>query len=129
MALDPDLSSMMKKRVAAKGWLSRAMKKAQDLLSGDQPDEEALKLVCKEMETRLSSLDELQSDVELIIESESDELEDIEKASVYRDSVVTVPSNVSKTHDLRGDSESGFLASSQSVKLPKLDLPKFGVMY
>ena len=103
------------------------MKKAQDLLSGDQPDEEALKLVCKEMEMRLSSLDELQSDLELIIESESDMLADIEKAGVYRDSVVTVLSNVSKTlHDLRGDSESGVSVSSQSVKLPKLDLPKFG---
>ncbi|KAF0293175.1 hypothetical protein FJT64_000950 [Amphibalanus amphitrite] len=78
-----DLSMMYKKRVAAKGWLSRTMNKAQELLDSDQPDQEALKVIQKELETRLNNLDGLQSDLELMIESESEMLDDIEKAGVF----------------------------------------------
>ncbi|KAF0314700.1 hypothetical protein FJT64_000059 [Amphibalanus amphitrite] len=91
-----DLSMMYKKRVAAKGWLSRTMNKAQELLDADQCDQEALRVIQKELETRLSNLDGLQSDLELIIESESEMLDDIEKAGVFRDSVLCVLSKVVK---------------------------------
>ncbi|KAF0296196.1 hypothetical protein FJT64_006345 [Amphibalanus amphitrite] len=100
MALVPDLSMMYKKRVAAKGWLSRTMNKAQELLDSDQPDQEALKVIQKELETRLNNLDGLQSDLELMIESESEMLDDIEKAGVFRDSVLCVLSKVVKADNL-----------------------------
>ncbi|KAF0292595.1 RNA-directed DNA polymerase from mobile element jockey [Amphibalanus amphitrite] len=59
------------------------MNKAQELLDVDQPDQEALRVIQKELETRLSNLDGLQSDLELMIESESEMLDDIEKAGVF----------------------------------------------
>ncbi|KAF0296060.1 Transposable element P transposase [Amphibalanus amphitrite] len=89
-----NLSMMYKKRVAAKGWLSRTVNKAQELLDADQPDQEALKVIQKELETRLNNLDGLQSDLELMIESESEMLDDIEKAGVFRDSAHSLPASV-----------------------------------
>ncbi|KAF0309808.1 hypothetical protein FJT64_019067 [Amphibalanus amphitrite] len=103
---------MFKKRVAAKGWLSRTVNKAQELLDADQPDQEALKVIQKELEKRLNNLDGLQSDLELMIESESEMLDDIEKAGVFRDSVLCVLSNVVKA-----------MMTMQAIEVPVICAP------
>ena len=125
-----DLQMMTKKRVAIKGWLSRYMNRAKEVISKEtkeQSDIDVLKDLKKELESRLNSLDELQSDLELMFDDEVEMLEDIEKSGVFRDSVMEVISSVAKVvGSAEAGSVSGDSTRSQNVKLPKLDLPKFG---
>ena len=62
-----------------------------------------------------------------MIESETETLADIEKAGIFRDSVVDVISKVTKAlgQGETGSESSGVSTRSQNVKLPKLDLPKY----
>ena len=122
-----DLVTLSRKRTAAKGWLSRCMAKCQEALEQDvDQNQELLFEQKKELESRLSTFDDLQSEIEVLFASEDEMMEDIEKAAVFRDSVKAVLVKLGKALN-RSDARSvaGSAGSVTGVKLPKIDLPKF----
>ena len=124
-----EMKKMMQKRVAARGWITRCITTAESLLEEDEVDRVALTSVKTELQTRLGALDALQADLEVLFEDESAMMDDIEKSGIVRDGVVSVIDKITKSLLSKEQNEEGEAVSvssqSQSMKLPKLDLPKF----
>ena len=134
------LEELKRSRVAARGWLKRATIRLDKASSAADIDIVELESVISEFDNRLSSLDDVQSKIELVLPDEEVD-EDVGKAADVRDEAVesrirALQALRAKSEAVRGETavagsevghgESGSLSSrSQSVKLPKLELPKF----
>ena len=137
-----------RQRAGAKGWLSRASKQLDDLVEAGEPyDELTLEEAISEFNKRLDALDTAQAAVE--VEIEEDKLqEDIEEAADYREGAIKsrqaaarlLLSKKKENGDINEDtgndgqsvhsvarSNGSSVASADlsSVRLPKLELPKF----
>ena len=125
MSQKQEFDELRKRRIAAKGWVSRTVKKLEELLAGkEELDHELLLAARVDCEKRLGTVDEVQSQIELCFSTEAEMLEDIECAATWRESVTAVLCKASKAlscKDLTGSSQS----QSDNLKLPKLVLPKF----
>ena len=128
MATSEDLQIFVKKRVAVKGWLTRTMSRAEEILKAEKPDLVVMKDIQRELEMRLYKLDEVQGELELKLDSEEEMMADIEKAGIFRDAVMHTISRLKKAVRLREacDDSGASTAGSKNVKLPKLGLQKFG---
>jgi len=123
-----DLIRLRRGRVAAKGWLSRAVGKAEEVVEKKTADICVVRNAIQEFDRRLTSWDDAQSAVEL--ELETSELEaDIEEAGQFRDGVVDVRVGLEKLlcsiQSQSVDQANSVGSASACLKLPKLDLPKF----
>ena len=129
------MDEAIRKRIAAKGWLSRAASRLDEILDQSEITETDIREQLEELEKRLEHLDSAQTQVECHIEL--DRLEtDIEAAAQFRDSKRTVLvrgrerlrllsneiNNSSATPEASCESDS----RQQAARLPKLELPKFG---
>ena len=118
-------------RKAAKGWLTRAGKKLQDLLAvstaGRDCDWRAdAQNAVSEFNKRLDAFDAAQTAVEAVIE-DSDLMDDIEKSGLFRDEQIKFRTRlltVMQTAEA-GEVGSGTQAGADQVRLPKLNLPTF----
>ena len=82
-----DLARNLKRRTAAKGWLTRAVNSLQTLIADpDGTDEFTLRDAVQKFDKHLSTLDDVKSEIECDLPNE--ELDaDIEAAANFRDSV------------------------------------------
>ena len=119
-----ELNQLTKKRNAAKGWLSRSIKKAEEALE-TETDNDVIRELKRELECRLNNCDELQSQIEVLFESEEEMAQDIEKAGVFRDTATNVLIKLNKKLNLIDAQSQSQSVGSVGVKLPKIDLPKF----
>lgn len=122
-----DLLSCQKRRRAARGWITRCISTAESLLKEEEVDVVALNSNKAELQARLDTLDSIQSELEIYFDDDESMMSDIEKAGVFRDSAVMVMDKITKCLLPKGQKEGseGVSVCSQSLKLPKLDLPKF----
>lgn len=124
-----DLTTLIRKRTAAKGWLSRCIGKTHEAMAVEQEaDQELLLSLKNDMESRLKAMDELQSEVEVLFTTDEEMMEDIEKAALFRDSVTAVLTNLCKAlrqMEQETRPSTGSASGAKAVKLPKIDLPKF----
>ena len=133
-----ELERLQRRRVAAKGWATRTANVLSDLLD-QKPDSEiagvdhhlAVLEARKECESRLASLDELQSAVECELDSGALAV-DLEAAWNFREGIRRVllraEAVVRKQSDSDGQAAStagGSGTGGASARLPKLELPKF----
>ena len=142
-----DLARNLKRRTAAKGWLTRAVNALQTLIADpDGTDEFTLSDAVQEFDKRLSTLDDVQSKIECDLPNE--ELDaDIEAAANFRAYVrecrmaagkllrdMSAANNMNKppqSADSDASSVCGSISNSShdsrkvEARLPKLELPKF----
>ena len=134
------IEELKRSRVEARGWIKRATIRLDKASSAADIDTVELEFVISEFDNRLSSLDDVQFKIELVLPDEEVD-EDVGKAADVRDEAVecrirALQALRAKSEAVRGETavagsevgqgESGSLSSrSQSVKLPKLELPKF----
>ncbi|XP_064120228.1 uncharacterized protein LOC135224838 [Macrobrachium nipponense] len=122
------MENLLKKKKAARGWVSRLGKELISLLGRPVLSAVELKAVIDNFDIRLSKLDEVQSEIE--VELESDLLDDdLDKAFEFRTSLIPRIKAAEKLLELdkKGDDVSSTTngSSGAQVKLPKLELPKF----
>ena len=115
---------LLRKRVAARGWLTRTVKSLQGILEAEVPDQDALQVAKVNCEKRLQILDEIQSEVELCFETEDEMLADIESAADVRDKVIFVLSKAGKALKDKVSSV-GSVSQGEHLRLPKLELTTF----
>ena len=133
------LETAKRKRIAAKGWLTRVSKQLNDVLATETFSEVELNELIVDCEERLRNLDEAQSQVEELIEIEELE-QDIETAAIFRSEKKTILTkgkncfrNIRSRESIADD---GRYSQAESVreerangstcaKLPKLSLPSF----
>ena len=120
------MSESVRSRMAARGWVTRASRKLDELCNIRDIDNLELRDAIEELDKRLETLDNAQSVVELELTVEQLE-EDVIVASEFRDKV-----RVPRMHDTkmmaarlpaRAPSEQDSVAVE--AKLPKLELPTF----
>ena len=122
-----DLVRLKRSRATCRSWLQREVAKLQTLIEVKEPDVFAIDLALKELEKRLDSWDAAQAAVELEI-NEEDLQGDLASAGEFRDSCVAVRDRATKLRasGLSRHGDGGSQASQAAIKLPKLDLPRFG---
>ena len=122
------MEKLKRSRTAARGWATRTCNTLQNALSDENPDLFELKELKTECEQRVIALDEAQSAFELEL-SETELLKDIEEASCFRDGISKVMRLAAKLLAGAEEREGGYGAGSgggqSSLRLPRLDLPKF----
>ena len=142
-----DLARNLKRRTAAKGWLTRAVISLQILIADpDGTDEFTLSDAVQEFDKRLSTLDYVQSEIECDLPNE--ELDaDIEAAANFRDSVrvcrmaagillrdMSAANKPPQSADGDASSVCGSVSNSShdskkvEARLPKLELQNFLAM-
>ena len=126
-----------RKRAAARGWTTRASSALRDLLSDSKVTRVQLEDAVQEFDKRLTTLDNVQTELELEI-SDPELLEaDLDKAASFRSAAKTARLQAAQKlidfdnaevlekksqHDSDGSSA---VSTCSSVKLPRLELPKF----
>lgn len=127
-----NMSTAMRARTAARGWLTRSSKKLNTLCSGSLKDlDKAVLTDCiEEFDKRLNALDEAQCNLELELD-EADLENDIEESANYRDQARGPRIKAAKLlaallADDKDSHSSGTRSTAKAdVKLPKLELPDF----
>ena len=129
-----DLPSAKRVRAGTAGWLTRAAKAAEDLSAKElkEIDIAVYESAMKTFNERLYKWDEAEQQVELLVEESSLETE-IEASATYRDEAVQKSLALviawNRAHPAVDEERSAAShsagASQHTVKLPKLDLPKF----
>ena len=120
------LEELKRSRVAARGWLKRAIVRLDRAISAQDTVE--LEFVISEFDNRLANLDSIQAKIELVLPDDEVE-EDVAKASEARDEAIEC--RIRAIRALRAKTEAAahevgsISAQSQAVRLPKLELPKF----
>ena len=121
--LKMSFDELKRSRTAARGWLKRATVRLDKAIS--EPDTVELEVLLAEFDNRLSNLDSIQAKIELVIPDEELE-DDLSKAAEAREEAFECRIRAVKALQAKTQCETGSLGSgSQSVKLPKLELPKF----
>ena len=115
-------AELLRKRAAARGWVSRCRRKLEELLDSKDLDIVALQAAKADCEKKLNILDEVQSEVELSFPSEAEMIADIESAAGLREEITEVLCKANAALNQKAPSSVG---SSGHLKLPKLELPKF----
>lgn len=127
-------SELLRRRTAARGWLTRARRSLAEVFDSDDVDRSVLGDAVEEFDRRLSTLDEVQSEYELVCD-DMDTV--IEEAADYRDNArevrkeaIIVLVRIEKEEAREAASEASSMSSATragkpDVKLPKLVLPKF----
>ena len=125
-----NLDKVKKQRIAARGWITRAMNNLEAVLKQDPADKVDYEEAMSEFDKRLKILDDVQSKVESELPEEEIEA-DVEQAGAIRDKAKQCLKKVMrafvKLFPVQLDSDSIYQGTSnvQGVKLPKLELPKF----
>ena len=116
--------------IASKGWVVRATKSLNELLEKPDITVVALNHAIDEFDKRLASFDDIQSELELSIETEEALLDCVNKAADFREKARV--SRVNATSKLLEFTQSdqdavdkSTCVSTADAKLPKLTLPKF----
>ena len=121
------LEELRRARIAARGWLKRAVVKLEQV---SQTKGDLLEYECAlaELDARFTSVDSIQEKIELLLD-ESLIDEDVSKAAEVREHAVKCRvAALRACKALKGgaaEQEGGSMAS-QAVRLPRLELPKFG---
>lgn len=124
-------AELLRKRTAARGWLTRARKALIDVMKEDDLDRPLLNEAIEDFDRRLSALDEVQEEYEMVCDR-MDEV--IEEAADFRDSAREVRTRairiLAQLEKKEKDSDTSSLSSDgrlrkPDVKLPKLVLQKF----
>ncbi|XP_043236487.1 uncharacterized protein LOC122388955 isoform X3 [Amphibalanus amphitrite] len=125
------VEELKRARVAARGWLKRAVIKIDQAVASGADDVE-LNSIISEFNLRLGNLDSVQQKLELCLD-ESELEEDISRASEVRDAALESRLRALRFVDKRsaksskpGETDPPLSVASQNVKLPTLQLPKFG---
>ena len=122
-----ELVKLKRSRATSRSWLQREVVKLQTILESKEPDQSELELALGEFSRRLASWDATQAAVEAALD-EADVEDDIQSAGDFRDGCCTVQLKAVKLVRTQA-SQVGGEASSHgdggSLKLPKIDLPKF----
>ncbi|KAJ8042348.1 hypothetical protein HOLleu_13378 [Holothuria leucospilota] len=127
------LEEAKKKRAAERGWLKRAAKELDDLCAQptDQVATVELEFALANFESRLVKLDSAQESIELLLELDKIETE-VTEAADYREHIcrskIQALLVLNKLKNAAVDQSNGDSTSTtggSSVKLPKLELPKF----
>ena len=125
MSRNPEL-----RLIASKGWVVRATKSLNELL--EKPDITVVTFndAIDEFDKRLASFDDIQSELELTIETEEALLDCVNKAADFREKArVSRVNAASKLLELTQSDQDAVdkstCVSTADVKLPKLTLPKF----
>ena len=126
-----------RRRAAARGWTTRASKTLQDLLADPDVSKVQLEDAVDEFDKRLAALDTVQAELELEI-SDPELLEaDLDKADSFRSAaraarvqaaqkLVDLDKAADKVKKALDDGDgASTVSTSSSVKLPRLELPKF----
>ncbi|XP_064078435.1 uncharacterized protein LOC135195852 [Macrobrachium nipponense] len=117
------MENMFMKRKAARGWVSRLGKELVSLLGRPVLSAVELKAVQENVDILLSKLDEVQSEIEVELESDLFD-DDLAKAFEFR--MTSLIPRIKAELDKKGDNDSSTNGSSGAqVKLPKLELPEF----
>ena len=125
-----NLDKVKKQRIAARGWITRAMNNLEAVLKQDPADKVDYEEAMSEFDKRLKILDDVQSKVESELPEEEIEA-DVEQAGAIRDKAKQCLKKVMRAFvklfpvQLDSDSISQGTSNVQGVKLPKLELPKF----
>ena len=122
------MENLLKKRKAAKRWVTRLGNELMSLLTKPSLGVIELKAVIENFDSRLSKLDEVQSEIE--VELDSDLLDDdLDKAAEFRTkSLIPRMKAAEKLLELHKKDDDDFSTNESSaagVKLPKLELLKF----
>ena len=125
------MSESVRSRMAARGWVTRASRKLDELCNVRDIDHLELRDDIEELDKRLETLDNAQSVVELELTAEQLE-EDIIVASEFRDKARVPRMRATKMMTARLPARAPSEQDSVSVvsaaveaKLPKLELPTF----
>ena len=118
---------LLRRRTAARGWLTRARKALESAIQADPVDKFILTDAIDEFDKRLSSLDEIQTNYELVCEDMNAE---IEESWDFRDHVRKVRAQASNIlvqfESPVAESSTGSTSLSKpNVRLPKISLPTF----
>ena len=123
-----DMERLLRRRVAAKGWATRAANQLADLL-----DEKAEMVVerrlaigdaQKECAARLTTLDDLQAEIECLLDPAALET-DLEAAWTFRESVKSVILRAEQEVARKEAAVVGGSSAQAGARLPKLELPRF----
>lgn len=121
------LASAKRARSSARGWLTRAVKSLEHMLSIKKCDKFDIEEGLKTLNERYAALKEAQQAVESLLPDE--ELDaDIEEACLIFEHVADVRKTASRKLSSIGNedlSETGSVSVHQTAKLPKLELPTF----
>jgi hypothetical protein len=129
-----EIADAKKSRAGATGWLTRACKACEHLAGLQLKDVDISEYECalKNFNDRLSAWDDAQQKVESLIEEEHLEAE-IETAADYREkseksknSLIAAWRKAHRLEDGDANSQGSGRTIQQAIKLPKIDLPKFG---
>ena len=125
MSRNPEL-----RLIASKGWVVRATKSLNELLEKPDITVVALNDAIDEFDKRLASFDDIQSELELTIETEEALLDCVNKAADFREKarVSRVNATIKLLELTQSDQDAvdkSTCVSTADVKLPKLTLPKF----
>ena len=129
MSRNPEL-----RLIASKGWVVRATKSLNELLKKPDITVVALNDAIDEFDKRLASFDDIQSQLELSIETEEALLDCVNKAADFREKARVCRVNAtSKLLELTQSdldaADKSRCVSAADVKLPKLTLPNLVVMF
>lgn len=128
--MDKPEYDVMKRRSAAKGWVTRSVNELHDLLEDDSTAYELLDDAVSVFDKRLAVLDDLQTAVELEFEDPVDLEADIDEADKFHRSARKIRAEATKRlKSARDESDTTSISSANKdksdVKLPRLELPKF----
>ena len=127
---EAELLKLTKSRTAARGWVTRASHAMTNILATDPVDQVELTDAVDEYDKRLKNLDSVQEDIEILLDQKDLE-ENISEAGDFRDQsrkariqAAKVLANLQKKAKSEADTSHN-VGAENSVKLPKLELPKF----
>ena len=117
-----------KRRVAAKGWVTRSVKELQDLFDDDATSFKLLDAAARVFYHRLAVFDDFQVAVELELEDPADLEADMDKTDKFHKNARKIRAEAAKC--LKGAKDENGTASTSTkerseVKLPRLELPKY----
>lgn len=128
------MDAAKRKRAAARGWLTRAIKGLEAIIATPDVGKVDLEDGLQELSKRLEAVNQAQEEVEIQLTDVKDLEADMTEAGPYVDKAASVRRKATKMLQkiLKEDDDGSSSASSghsnyvqKSVRLPKLELPKF----
>ena len=90
------LLDLKKKRIAARGWMTRTKNRLEELLGSKVTDGDTVQAAKADCQKRLDELDDIQQQVDVCFDSEHEMMEDINAAASLREAVTAVLVRASK---------------------------------
>lgn len=125
--MSKDLKDALKRRAAAKGWMTRSVKELQDLFEDDTTSFELLDAAVSVFDKRLATFDVLQAEVELLLEDPADLETDMDETDKFHKDARKTRAQAAKRLKGTRDTDNASTTSKErsEVKLPRLELPKY----